>query len=92
MLVGVAAMVLVKEIFQIFHARCCHPNSFCRPLSHIIYNVGRQSIDSVVSADSDTVKDARGRRKQDRRSGRKKKERERKRQRTSAEMSNKTSF
>lgn len=71
-LVGEAAMVLVKEIFQTFHARCCHPNSFCQPLSHIIYNVGRQSIDSVASADCYTVKDARGRRRQDRRGGGKK--------------------
>ena len=35
----------VKKIFQPFYPSCCHPNSFCQPLSHIIYKAGRQTID-----------------------------------------------
>ena len=37
--------LVVKKIFQPFYPCCRHPNSFCQPLSHIIYKAGRQTID-----------------------------------------------
>ena len=42
---GVGLEVVVKKIFQPFHPCCRHPNSFCQPLSHIIYKAERQTID-----------------------------------------------